>query len=74
MLSITTGDDEGTEFVSQSPVCSGRDLEIDADYDPAEYQFYRKTEGTTWVELYYYDAADGGKKKKRELPAGVKKP
>ena len=74
VLSITAGDNEGTEFSNQSPVCAGRDLEINAAYDPADYEFYRKTEGVSWIELYYYDANDGGKKKKREIPAGRKRP
>ena len=35
---------------------------------------YWDAEGVSWIELYYYDANDGGKKKKREIPAGRKRP
>lgn len=74
VLSITNGDDEGTEYTNQTPVCSGIDLEINPEYDPAFYEMYRKTEGTTEIDLYYYSATDGGRRKKLRIPVGRKKP
>tara|TARA_R110002072_G_scaffold229806_2_gene387025 strand:+ start:244 stop:624 length:381 start_codon:yes stop_codon:yes gene_type:complete len=75
IVSITHGDNEGTEFSNQSPVCSGDDLEINAEYEPSpHYEFYRKTQGDTTVDIFYYDATDGGRRKKLRIQAGKKKP